>query len=106
MSTTENTESQLCSGGRPIYRSSSFTNELKYHFFCHKAVETYFLGKVRAGLSSRLVKTNLATVEVSGKVIFLNSIELETYLSLPSFLLSSLEKLFATQSPRNEKRSQ
>jgi hypothetical protein len=69
VSTTENTKSQLCSGGRPIYRSSSFTNELKYHFFCHKAAETYFLGKVRAGLSSRLVKTNLATVEVSGKVI-------------------------------------
>ena len=106
MSTAENTESQLCSGGRSIYRSSSFTHELKYHFFCHKAAETYFVGKVRAGLSSRLVKTHPDAVEVSGKVIFLNSIELEMYLPLPSFLLSSLEKLFATQSPRNEKRSQ
>lgn len=68
MSTAENTESQLCSGGRSIYRSSSFTHELKYHFFCHKAAETYFVGKVRAGLSSRLVKTHPDAVEVSGKV--------------------------------------
>ena len=67
MSTTENPGSQLCSGGGLIYRSSSFIHELKYHFFCHKAAETCFLGKVRAGLSSRLVKTNLAAVEVSGK---------------------------------------
>lgn len=69
MSTPENTGSQLCSGGRLIYRSSSFTHELKYHLFCHKAAETCFLGKVRAGLSSRLVKTNLAAVEISGKAI-------------------------------------
>lgn len=39
-------------------------------FFWHKEAETCFLGKVRAGLSSCLVKTDLlAAVEVSGKVI-------------------------------------
>lgn len=61
----ENLESPCL--GRSIYRSFSSTHELKCRFFCHMAAGTCFLGKVRAGLSFRLVKTILlAVAEVLG----------------------------------------
>lgn len=62
-----NTKS-ICLVGRPIHRSFSVTPELKCCIFCHMAAGTYFLGKVRARLSSHLVKTYLlVAVEALGR---------------------------------------
>lgn len=58
---TEYLESPLL---RMVYVCRRFpsTHGLKCRFLCHMAAGPSFLGKVRAGLSSRLVKTILLAV--------------------------------------------